>query len=168
MIQKRKREFQAQWLFDVKWLRQELGPENGMQGEAKGYCFMCRQFPTYKIYADKNSGLFDGMVLKKRDMLYLPITNLPSMSSAKQKMTRKMEKKVTGKTDIAFAKVDQSECERYNKRFNTVLSVYGIAKGNKPYFDYPLYCELQTKNGLNLGSDHLGVFISSKHILYGP
>ena len=37
--------------------------------------------------------------------------------------------------------------------FNTV---YVFAKGNNPYFDYPLYCELQTKNGLNLGSDHLG------------
>ena len=66
MIKKRKGEFKALWLLNFKWLRQELGPENGIQGEAKDYCFLCRQFPTF---ADKNSGLFEGMVLKKRDTL---------------------------------------------------------------------------------------------------
>ena len=61
---KRKREFQPQWLIDFKWLRQELDTENTLEGEAKGYCFICREFPDY---ADKQSGLFEGMILKRRD-----------------------------------------------------------------------------------------------------
>ena len=63
---KRKREFQPQWLIDFKWLRQELDTENTLEGEAKGYCFICREFPDY---ADKQSGLFEGMILKRRDTL---------------------------------------------------------------------------------------------------
>ena len=136
-------------LLDFKWLRQELDPENGIQGEAKGYCFICRQFPTY---ADKNSGLFEGMVLKRRDTLSAHNQSTKHVL-CQTKYDQKNGKKVTGKIDVAFAKVDQSEVERYNKLFNTA---YAIAKGNKPYSDYPLYCELQTKNWLNLGSDHIG------------
>ena len=60
---------------------------------------------------------------------------------------------MTGKIDIAFAKVDQTAVDRYNKLFNTA---YAIAKNNKPYSDYALYCDLQIKNGLSLGTDHIG------------
>ena len=59
---------------------------------------------------------------------------------------------MTGKIDIAFTKVDQTEVDRYNKLFNTA---YAIVKNNKPCSDYALYCDLQIKNGLNLGTDHI-------------
>ena len=47
---KRKGKFQPKWLINFKWLRQELDKENSLEGEAKGYCFICREFPDY---ADK-------------------------------------------------------------------------------------------------------------------
>ena len=60
---------------------------------------------------------------------------------------------MTGKIDIAFAKADQTAVSRYNKLFNTA---YAIENNNKPYSDYALYCDPKIKNGLSLGTDHIG------------
>ena len=84
------------------------------------------------------------MILKSRDTISSCNTSTGHIS-CRTKFDQKISKKVTGKIDIAFAKVDQTGVDRYNKLFNTE---YAIAKNNKPYSDYALYCDLQIKNVL--------------------
>ncbi|CAG2191829.1 unnamed protein product [Mytilus edulis] len=55
--------------------------------------------------------------------------------------------------DRALAKVNQSEVDRYEKLFNTA---YAVVKNNRPFSDYSFMCDIQIKNGMQLGNDHLG------------
>ena len=61
-------------------------------------------------------------------------------------------KDMTSLMDRAIAKVNQNELDRYEKLFNTA---YGVSKNNWPFSDYTLLYEIQIKNSLHLGSDHL-------------
>ena len=44
------------------------------------------------------------------------------------------------------------EISRYKKLFNTA---YAVIKHNRPYSDYTFLCDVQKKNGADLGNDHL-------------
>lgn len=61
-------------------------------------------------------------------------------------------KQGTGDMYRALAKVNQAEVERYEKLFNTA---YAVAKHNRPFTEYNFLCEVQIKNGVQLGNGHL-------------
>ena len=50
----------------------------------------------------------------------------------------------------SLLKLDESQRKRLQSLFNTAC---GVAKAGKPFSDYELICEIQVKNGLDLG-DH--------------
>lgn len=123
-------------LVDFEWLRLD---DDGIL-----YYHVCRQHPDI---ADQKSGMFIGKIVGRRDTL----------SSAKHAACLMKDsnksKRVTGLMDKAIAKVHEHELDRYEKLFNTA---YAVAKNNRPFSDYTFLCEIQMKNGLHLGSDHLG------------
>lgn len=137
---KRQRTFQSKWLGDFQWLRQD---DDGIS-----YCHVCRKHPDI---ADQKSGMFIGKIVDRRDTLS------SHQSSAKHAACLMKDsnksKQVTGLMDKAIAKVHDHELNRYEKLFNTA---YAVAKNNRPFSDYTFLCEIQMKNGLHLGSDHLG------------
>ena len=48
----------------------------------------------------------------------------------------------------SLLKLDESRRKRLESLFNTA---YGVVKAGKPFSDYELICEIQVKNGLDLG-----------------
>jgi hypothetical protein len=48
----------------------------------------------------------------------------------------------------SLLKLDESQRKRLESLFNTA---YGVIKAGKPFSDYELICEIQVKNGLDLG-----------------
>ena len=48
----------------------------------------------------------------------------------------------------SLLKLDESLRKRLESLFNTA---YGVVKAGKPFSDYELICEIQVKNGLDLG-----------------
>jgi len=55
--------------------------------------------------------------------------------------------------DKEIAKVHETELDQYEKLLNTD---FAVTNNNRPFSDYTFLCEIHIKNGLHLGSDHLG------------
>ena len=51
----------------------------------------------------------------------------------------------------SLLKLDESLRKRLESLFNTA---YGVVKAGKPFSDYELICEIQVKNGLDLGENY--------------
>ena len=51
-------------------------------------------------------------------------------------------------------KLDESQRKRLESLFNTA---YGVVKAGKPFSDYELICEIQVKNGLDLGENYRNI-----------
>lgn len=138
---KRKRLFQTNWLTDFPWLRVE-SEESDI-----AFCSICRQYPQI---ADKTSGLYIGKGITRRDTLTSHQLSSKHVSCCLKHDS--VNKKKTGPLEKSFSKVEKSEVERYEKLFNTA---YAVAKHNKPYTDFSFLCQLQIKNGIDLGKDHI-------------
>ena len=50
----------------------------------------------------------------------------------------------------SLLKLDESQRKRLQSLFNTAC---GVVKAGKPFSDYELICEIQVKNGLDLGEN---------------
>jgi hypothetical protein len=50
----------------------------------------------------------------------------------------------------SLLKLDESQRKRLESLLNTA---YGVVKAGKPFSDYELICEIQVKNGLDLGEN---------------
>ncbi|CAC5403928.1 unnamed protein product [Mytilus coruscus] len=109
---------------------------------------ICRKHPTL---ADQKSTLFVGKVVDRRDTL--TAHQLSAKHQACQLRETNKIKQVSGEMDKALAKVNQSEVYRYEKLFNTA---YSVVKNNRPFSDYSFICDIQIKNGMQLGKNHLG------------
>ena len=51
-------------------------------------------------------------------------------------------------------KLDESQRKRLESLFNTA---YSVVKAGKPFSDYELICEIQVKNGLDLGENYRNI-----------
>jgi hypothetical protein len=51
-------------------------------------------------------------------------------------------------------KLDESQRKCLESLFNTA---YGVVKAGKPFSDYELICEIQVKNGLDLGENYRNI-----------
>jgi hypothetical protein len=51
----------------------------------------------------------------------------------------------------SLLKLDESQRKRLESLLNTA---YGVVKAGKPFSDYELICEIQVKNGLDLGENY--------------
>jgi hypothetical protein len=54
----------------------------------------------------------------------------------------------------SLLKLDESQRKRLESLFNTA---YGVVKAGKPFSDYELVCEIQVKNGLDLGENYRNI-----------
>ena len=54
----------------------------------------------------------------------------------------------------SLLKLDESQRKRLESLFNTA---YGVVKAGKPFSDYELICEIQVKNGLDLGKNYRNI-----------
>jgi hypothetical protein len=54
----------------------------------------------------------------------------------------------------SLLKLDESQRKRLESLFNTA---YGVVKAGKPFSDYELICEIQVKNGLDLGENYRNI-----------
>jgi hypothetical protein len=113
------------------------------------FCILCRKYPQL---ADQrsDSNLFVGKVVDRRNTLLSH--QMSSKHQACQMRGIAKCKQGTGDMDRALAKVNQAEVEWYEKLFNTA---YAVAKHNRPFTEYNFLCEVQIKNGVQLGNDHL-------------
>lgn len=141
---KRKRTFQDTWLSEFPWMRVDD------DGTAK--CTICRQFPSN---ADTKCGLYTGMKVTRKDTLQTHEKSSKHMSCQLKSDREKLKKThtvFTGALDKTVFKYNKGQSERFKLLFNTA---FAVAKNRKPFTDYELMCEVQKKNGLDLGNDHL-------------
>jgi hypothetical protein len=54
----------------------------------------------------------------------------------------------------SLLKLDESQRKRLESLFNTA---YGVVKAGKPFSDYELICEIQVRNGLDLGENYRNI-----------
>jgi hypothetical protein len=54
----------------------------------------------------------------------------------------------------SLLKLDESQRKRLESLFNTA---YSVVKAGKPFSDYELICEIQVKNGLDLGENYRNI-----------
>ena len=54
----------------------------------------------------------------------------------------------------SLLKLDESQRKRLESLFNTA---YNVVKAGKPFSDYELICEIQVKNGLDLGENYRNI-----------
>jgi hypothetical protein len=54
----------------------------------------------------------------------------------------------------SLLKLDESQRKRLESLLNTA---YGVVKAGKPFSDYELKCEIQVKNGLDLGENYRNI-----------
>ena len=54
----------------------------------------------------------------------------------------------------SLLKLDESQRKRLESLFNTA---YGVVKAGKPFSDYELICEIQVKNGLDVGENYRNI-----------
>ena len=52
-------------------------------------------------------------------------------------------------------KLNESQRTRLESLFNT--AAYSVVKAGKPFSDYELICEIQVKNGLDLGENYRNI-----------
>ena len=115
------------------------------------YCHICRMFPqstdtTSALYVGKSS----GTLLRKDTLTAHQISSKPVSCVSKYEFKQKPSKQ--GPIEKSISKVEMHEIDRYKKLFNTA---YAVIKHNQPYTDYTFLCEVQKKNGADLGNDHL-------------
>lgn len=141
---KRVRTFRDSWFAEFSWLRKD--DNTGLL-----HCHVCRMFPQT---ADTTSALYIG---RSEDSLLRKDTLTAHQLSSKHvscvsKFEYKQKPTKQGPIEKSLAKVEMHEIDRYKKLFNTA---YAVIKHNRPYTDYTFLCEVQKKNGTDLGNDHL-------------
>ena len=144
--EKRKRSFLSSWAKDYPWLRND-------EQKSIMYCAWCRQFPDL---VDKNSPLFKGTG---------PGASKPSDYRKGGLIThdkRANHQRVAGKRtainnpgnqpmDIHLANLSNEEKNRMRILFNTA---HFTAKEDLAMKKYPKLCNLQERNGLDLGNNY--------------
>ena len=142
----RKRVFLPQWKTKWPWVAHD---------EVKGvmFCKTCRKYPSL---ADKSSPLFSGTSNFRVDPLKShrrsrehETCELRLQHESKENATTELKNTPIGK---ALLKVDENQKKRLCFLFNTA---YAVAKKGKPFSDFEYICELQIKNGLDLGENYL-------------
>ena len=141
---KRTRLFKDSWFSDFTWLRKDDNLDTL-------YCHVCRMFPQS---ADTTSALYTGKsieTLLRKDTLTAHQTSSKHVSCV-SKYEFKQKPSKQGPIEKSISKVEMHEISRYKKLFNTA---YAVIKHNRPYSDYTFLCDVQKKNGADLGNDHL-------------
>ena len=152
----RKRVFLPQWKTKWPWVAHD---------EVKGvmFCKTCRKYPSL---ADKSSPLFSGTSNFRVDPLKShrrsrehETCELRLQHESKENATTELKNTPIGK---ALLKVDENQKKRLCFLFNTA---YAVAKKGKPFSDFEYICELQIKNGLDLGENYLNDHACQKFVL---
>jgi hypothetical protein len=111
------------------------------------YCKYCRKFPHL---SDRKDALTRGTKNLCIDGLKLHDKHQEHLSCVKHWF------KELADTPIgqSLLKLDESQRKRLESLFNTA---YGVVKAGKPFSDYELICEIQVKNGLDLGENYRNI-----------
>ncbi|XP_067656447.1 zinc finger protein 862-like [Haliotis asinina] len=102
---------------------------------------------------DTTSGLYVGKSVDRKDTLTAHQMSARHISCLSKFEGQQKKNTTDGALSKAFSKVEEKEVERYKKLFNTA---FAVVKHGRPYTDYPFLCQIQKKNGLELGNDHIG------------
>ena len=112
------------------------------------FCQVCREFPTI---SDPKSTLVTGITSNyRKETLRFHDKSVKHQTC----VDRKNALENPGGTNYAKSsrKADEKNSEVYEKLFNTA---YYVASENEPFAKFPKLCALQTKNGLNFGTNYL-------------
>ena len=135
----RKRTIIETWLEEYDWV--------GTDGSTL-FCQVCREFQTI---SDQKSTLVTGITSNyRKETLKFHDKSVKHQTC----IDRKKALENPGGTNYAKSsrKADEKNSEVYEKLFNTA---YYVASENEPFAKFPKLCALQTKNGLNFGTNYL-------------
>ena len=149
---KRQRTVQETWLKDYDWAVYDTN-ENEL------YCGVCRKYPSLH---DRDSSLVKGIKGKyRKETLKFHSKSIKHVKCVEHDLIKTQ----AGPSQLAQAvrKAKEKNSEVYEKLFNTA---YYIALEGEPMTKFSSLCDLQEKNGLNLGSNYrnnhaCGNFVSS-------
>jgi hypothetical protein len=122
------------------------------------YCKYCRKFPHL---SDRKDALTRRTKKIRIDGLKLHDKHQEHLSCVKH-WFKELDPQAAGPSQ-AFAdtpirqsllKLDESQRKRLESLLNTP---YGVVKAGKPFSDYELICEIQVKNGLDLGENYRNI-----------
>ena len=127
------------------------------------FCQTCRKYPSL---VDKSSPLFSGTSNFRVDPVKSHLRSreheacgMRIQHESKERATTELKDTPIGK---ALLKVDEHEKKRLRFLFNTA---YAVAKKGKLFSDFEYICELQIKNGLDLGENYLNDHACQKFVL---
>ena len=132
----RKRTIIDTWVDEYDWV--------GTDGNTL-FCQVCRDYPTI---SDPKSTLVTGITSNyRKETLRFHDKSVKHQTCVDRRRPLKIQ------VEQVMPKVqDEKNSEVYEKLFNTA---YYIASENEPFSKYQKLCALQTKNGLNLGTNYL-------------
>ena len=151
--EKRTRIFQNSWIDKFPWV---VFDENAQEM----YCKYCRKFPHL---SDRKDVLTRGTKNLRIDGLKLHDKYQEHLLCVKHWFKELDDPQAAADPSQAFAdtpigqsllKLDESQRKRLESLFNTA---YGVVKAGKPFSDYELICEIQVKNGLDLGENYRNI-----------
>lgn len=151
----RVRNFQEKWRLQFPWIIYDTDVSDKENSEGIMYCSTCRE---YSDIADKKSPLFAGTSSFRIDTLKAHAKNTQHVKcEIKQKGLQKtviqrkveMQQSPMGK---AVVKMSEKNMDKFKLLFNTA---YAVAKKAKPFTEYELMIEIQSKNGLDFGDNYL-------------
>ena len=151
--EKRMRTFQNSWIDKFPWV---VFDENAQEM----YCKYCRKFPHL---SDRKDALARGTKNVRIDGLKLHNKHQEHLLCVKHWFKELDDPRAAAGPSQAFAdtpigqsllKLDESQRKRLESLFNTA---YGVVKAGKPFSDYELICEIQVKNGLDLGENYRNI-----------
>ena len=125
----------------------EYDDKNGVM-----FCRTCRKFPAL---ADRSSPLFTGTTNFRVDPLKYHQRSWEHVACQQrfESQSKEHARTVLHETTIGKALVGIDETQkRLRCLFNTA---YAVGKRGKPFSDFEYICELQVKNGLDLGENYL-------------
>ena len=144
---KRQRPFLPSWTKDFPWLKYD-------DDRQVMYCAPCRRYPQL---ADATSRLVTGTDNFRKDPLYKHAKSNNHVAVL-NKERRDEEKKANLSTNVCntpmgrgILAMQAKHVDRLKRLFNTA---YGVAKKCRPFTDYTMSCEIQKKNGVDLGTNY--------------
>ena len=150
--EKRTRTFQNSWIDKFPWV---IFDDNAQ--EMYMYCKYYRKFPHL---SDRKDALTRGTKNLCIDGLKLHDKHQEHLLCVKHWFKELDDPQAAAGPSHAFAdtpigqsllKLDESQRKHLESLFNTA---YSVVKAGKPFSDYELICEIQVKNGLDLGENY--------------
>jgi len=139
---KRVRCFKDSWVKEFPWV--------AFQKEKN--IMICQECQAHPDIADKSSALFKGTSNFRKDALVSHNTSVKHSRCLERSLANKHGSKLSNMYERYVTKLDISAQTKMQHLFNTAFCV---AKEALPFKSFEWLCNLQTKNGLDLGNSYI-------------